>query len=262
MLESNSKILIDSHTHLDQYSKNDLSELLSRAKSHNIERIIVAGINIHSSQQIMDMINTYPNFLYAGVGIHPMEIQDSMNVNDLQDIEKLVNTPNVVCISEIGLDYEVATATQDLQKTFFRNQLQIAQDHKKTVVFHNRGAGLDPIKIIDEEVNNGVNVVAHYFQGTKGYAYSCLDSGMYLSISKTVLRLPELQDLIRYELPLDRIILETDSYPQPFKKNRMAWTEPWQLTLIARKIAELKDLEFEEVCRTTTANSNFLFGWN
>ena len=101
--------------------------------------------------------------------------------------------------------------------------------------------------------------MAHYFQGPVDYARQCLDQDFYLSLAKPLLRLPELQDLVRDVVPLDRIVMETDSYPQRFKKKRSNWTEPWHLVHVAEKVAELKSVTIEEVATAASTNVERIF---
>ncbi|MBI4236299.1 MAG: TatD family hydrolase, partial [Chloroflexi bacterium] len=140
------------------------------------------------------------------------------------------------------------------QEQSFRAQIGLAVERGLPIVFHNREAGLEPLRILREEGGTRVGLVAHYFQGPRDYAFACLDMGVYLSLAKPLLRLADLQDLVRDALPLDRIVLETDSYPQPWKRRRSSWTEPAYLLQIAAKVADLKGLSLEEVAAVTTAN--------
>ena len=88
----------------------------------------------------------------------------------------------------------------------------------------------------------------------------CLNNGFYISLAKTLLRMPELQDLVKTQIPLENIVLETDSYPQPFKKKRSSWTEPWEIEKVATKIADLKGIDVKEVEYITNRNANKIFG--
>ena len=88
----------------------------------------------------------------------------------------------------------------------------------------------------------------------------CLNNGFYISLAKTLLRMPELQDLVKTQIPLENIVLETDSYPQPFKKKRSSWTEPWEIEKVATKIADLKGIDVKEGEYITNRNANKIFG--
>ena len=198
--------------------------------------------------------------IFAGVGVHPMDITGPLSDSDISRLRELASQSGVVCISEIGLDWMDGRPDRTVQEQAFRAQLRLAVELSLPVIFHNRDAGLEPLRIIEEEINGAVPAVAHYFQGPRDYALACLDQGVYLSLAKPLLRLPELQEIIARDAPLDRIVLETDSYPQPFKKNRDKWTEPRDLPLVASKIAELKKIPPEKVAATTTATLQRILG--
>jgi TatD DNase family protein len=179
---------------------------------------------------------------------------------DVERLRELATGPEVVCISEVGLDHQSGMPDRTVQDRGFRLQLQIAVDTNLPVIFHNRDAGMEPLRILDEELQGRTKIVAHYFQGPVDYAEACLDRGIYLSLAKPLLRLPKLQDLVRDLVPLDRIVLETDAFPQPFKRKRSNWTEPWQVTQVAEKVAELKSVSVEQVAAITSANLARILG--
>ena len=260
MLKDKNLHLIDCHTHLDQYSNSDIKEIIERCRIKGVQSIVSAGVNLNSSKKNQSLALEYPNYVWAGVGIHPMEIDSTIDHHQLDSVRNLAENKETVCISEIGLDYESSSAKKSLQKEIFSQQIQIACEVNKPIVYHNRGASTDPIEILNHDSNGNIDIVAHYFQGTASYTHMCLDNGFYLSLAKTLLRMPELQDLVKTEIPLENIVLETDSYPQPFKKKRSSWTEPWEIEKVAKKIADLKGLDVKEVEYITNRNANKIFG--
>ncbi|MDA1095776.1 MAG: TatD family hydrolase [Chloroflexi bacterium] len=247
-------MMIDAHTHLDQYDPDQLPGILERARRAGVGGIIVAGVTLSSSADCINLARAHPGFLWAGIGIHPMDIHEDMDANHEAELRRLASDPRVVCMSEIGLDFSPGMPDRVIQENVFRTQLRIASDLGLSVIFHNREAGLEPLRMIREELRPEHAIVAHYFQGPRDYMKACLDLGIYLSLAKPLLRLGDLQELVRTEIPLDRIVLETDSFPQPFKKNRANWTEPWHLGQVAAKVAELKGLDLDQVVERTTAN--------
>ena len=204
MLKDENLQLIDCHTHLDQYSDSDIKEIIDRCKIKGVQNIVSAGVNLSSSQKNQSLALKYPNYIWAGVGIHPMEIDSDTDQLQLDELRKLADNRETVCISEIGLDYESSSANKSLQKRFFSQQIQIACEVNKPIIFHNRGASTDPIEILNSESNGKIDIVAHYFQGTSSYTYMCLNNGFYISLAKTLLRMPKLQDLVKTEIPLER----------------------------------------------------------
>ena len=118
---------------------------------------------------------------------------------------------------------------------------------------HSREADDDTLRLLNEEGASEVGGAWHYFQGDLRLAEQVLSLGFYISLAKPLLRIPELQAAVE-QLPLSRIVIETDSYPQPFKKNPIRRTEPWHLPQVAERLAELQRTDVETVAATTTAN--------
>lgn len=260
LTEHPSPPLIDSHTHIDQYDADELSGVLGRARAAGVGAIIAAGVTVASSERCVQLSQEHEGTVWAGVGVHPMDITRPLSDADMSRLQELASQPGVVCISEVGLDWMDGRPDRAIQEQAFRAQLRLAVELGLPVIFHNRDAGLEPLRILKEEVGGRVPTVAHYFQGPPDYALACLDQGVYLSLAKPLLRLPELHEIIAKDAPLDRIILETDSYPQPFKRNRDKWTEPRDLPQVAAKVAELKKIPPEKVAATTTATLQRILG--
>jgi TatD DNase family protein len=246
--------LVDAHTHIDQHDPSELPGILDRATAAGVAGVIVAGVTIASSERCVQLAEEHAGYLWAGVGVHPMEVKWPLSDAEIDRLRELAQRSGVVCISEVGLDRLPDMPDHAAQEQAFRAQLRIAAELGLPVIYHNREAGLRPLEIMREEVGGRVPLVAHYFQGPRDYAFACLNQGVYLSLAKPLLRLPDLQEVVRRDVPLDRIVLETDSYPQPFKKRRQSWTEPSHLPQVAAKVAELKDISLEEVVAQTGKN--------
>ncbi len=135
----------------------------------------------------------------------------------------------------------------------FREQIRLARELRLPIVFHSREAHDEVLRVLREERAYEVGGAMHYFQGDMDTAQAAIDLGFYISLAKPLLRLPHLQ-AVAAELPLDRIVLETDSAPQPFKAKRENWTEPRHLNDIAQKLAQLRGIDAEEIRRITTDN--------
>ena len=137
--------------------------------------------------------------------------------------------------------------------------MRLARDLRLPVIFHSRGLPNVPethrevLRVLREERGWEVGGAMHYFQGDAAVAAECLDLGFHVSLAKPLLRLPHLQEVAAV-LPLDGIVLETDSYPQPFKGKRERWTEPKDVREVAAKLAELKGTTLEEVAAATCDN--------
>ncbi len=251
---------IDSHTHIDQHDADEWPDIVARAQEAGVDGIITAGVTIESSERCVQLAEQFPGAVWAGVGVHPMDISGPLSDSEIGRLRELASHERVVCISEIGLDWEPGRPDRGAQEQAFRAQLRLAGEFNLPVIFHNREAGLEPLRIIREELGDKVPTVAHYFQGPLDYAFACMDQGIYLSLAKPLLRLPELQEIIANHAPLESIVLETDSYPQPYKKNRNNWTEPRDVPMVAAKVAELKGVPVEEVAQVTTATIQGVLG--
>lgn len=251
---------IDSHTHIDQHDADEWPDIVARAREAGVEGIIAAGVTIESSERCVQLAEQFPGVVWAGVGVHPMDIFGPLPDSKIGQLRELASHERVVCISETGLDWEPGRPDREAQEQAFRAQLRLAVELNLPVIFHNREAGMEPLRIIREEVGDRVPTVAHYFQGPLDYAFACMNQGIYLSLAKPLLRLPELQEIIANHAPLESIVLETDSYPQPYKKNRNNWTEPRDVPMVAAKVAELKGVLIEEVAETTTATIQGVLG--
>ena len=246
-------ILNDSHTHLDEYPSAEIPEILDRAREAGVDLIVCAGTTVASSRACVGLAGGYDIFV-AGVGIHPMEARDPIDENVYASLRSLAaGNPDVVCISEVGLDYLPESPPRNVQDQVFRAQIRLARELKLPVIFHSRESHPEVLRTLREEHASEVGGVLHYFQADAATAMEAIDSGFYISLARPLLRLPELQDVAR-DIPLESIVLETDAAPQPFKKHRRNWTEPRHVRDVAEKLAELKGITVEEVAQVTTAN--------
>ena len=249
-------LLADSHTHLDEYDPAEIPDILERAKQAGVGTIVCAGTTIGSSTACIELAGQY-DLLYAGVGIHPMQVAgpvDEAVYGTLQDLAAA--NAKVVCISEIGLDFLPESPDRELQCQAFREQIRLARDLGLPIIFHSRESHPEVLRTLKEEKGNEVGGVMHYFQADEATAREAIESGFFISLARPLLRLPELQQVAR-KLPLEHIVLETDAAPQPFKKYRHNWTEPRHVREVAEKLAELKGIgpdEIDGMTETTTGN--------
>jgi TatD DNase family protein len=256
---SDKYILGDAHTHLDQYAPDEIPGILERARQSGVGFIICAGTTLDSTRACIQMFQQYDMF-YAGVGIHPMEAHhqiDEATYNQLETLAK--ENPRVVCISEIGLDFLPESPDHEVQYQVFREQIRLARSLKLPIIFHSRESHPEVFRILREENASDVGGAMHYFQGDAVTARAAIDGGFHISLARPLTRLPELQEVAR-GLPLESIVLETDAYPQPFKKYRHNWTEPRHVLEVAQKLAELKGITVEEVAEVTSRNLTGLLG--
>ena len=224
-----------------------------RAADAGVSTVIAAGTTIKDSERAIALATRYPN-VYAGVGIHPSDLPAPITKDGIAALESMASHERVIVMSEIGIDHMPDSPDHEWQEEAFAAQIEIAKRQNLPVVFHVRehlddltrfDARGTALSILAEHDVGGLGGAAHYFQGDYDYARKVLDLGLKISFAKPLLRSKELQEVAR-RVPLENIVLETDSYPQPFKKNRAKWTEPKDARLVGECLAEIKRVELVE----------------
>jgi TatD DNase family protein len=201
----------------------------------------------------VDLASRY-DIVCAGVGLHPMDLREPFTARDREALHEMAtSSPKVVCISETGLDFLPTSPDRLWQDRSLREHIRLARELGKPLDFHAREAYDAILPLLREEKADECGAIWHYFEGGHDKAREALAMGFYLSLAKPLLRLPELQEVAK-GLPLDRLVLETDSYPQPWKKNPLMRTVPAHVAQVAAKVAELKAVTIDEVAAATTAN--------
>ncbi len=258
-------MLCDCHVHLASYDAREVSDVIRRANDAKVSTIITAGVTLETSQRCIDLAGAHAS-VYAGVGIHPMRVRGYLEDIDLEALLRLARSPRVIVWSETGMDYLHNAPLRAWQEQAFREQIRLARRLRLPLVWHSQvsepnmtAQHPETMRILREEHAEDVGGVMHYFQGDEATARMAIDAGSYVSFAKPLLRQPHQWD-IAIRLPLDRIVLETDASPQPYKPNRADWTEPKDVALVARKLADLKRISVEEVAEATTRNLLRLVG--
>ncbi|WP_226660094.1 TatD family hydrolase [Pseudalkalibacillus hwajinpoensis] len=255
-------MLFDTHTHLnvEQFSE-DQQEVIERAQAAGVSKMIVVGFDRETITQAMALVEKY-DFLYAAVGWHPVDAID-MKEEDLEWIEELAGHPKVVAIGEMGLDYHWDKSPHDIQKDVFRKQIALAKRVNLPIIIHNREATRDVIDVLKEENAAEVGGIMHCFAGGVEEANECLDMNFYISLGGPVtFKNAKLPKEVAKEIPIDRLLIETDCpflAPHP---NRGKRNEPAYVKLIAEQIAELKEMDYEDLAKRTSENAMNLFGIN
>lgn len=244
--------LVDGHSHIDQYGEEEQGPLLQRAQLASVGMIISAGTTIASCRGVLLLADSFP-IVRAGIGLHPADLPGWTSDETLAELRQMAKHPKVVEWSETGLDYMPGSPSWDIQHDALRKQVRLAREFGLPLVIHSREAEEDTLRILREEGASEVGGAWHYFQQTRDLAERAMEMGLFISLAKPLLRLEHLQK-VAAGLPLERIVIETDSYPQPFKKHRARWTEPWQLPQVAEKLAELRGVDVERIAEATTAN--------
>jgi TatD DNase family protein len=255
--------MIDTHTHVDMPVYDiDRAEVIQRARDNGLAAFIAVGAHPESGRQTVELAQKY-DFIFASVGIHPHDVKDisEREVDGVyKGLEDLARTPKVVAWGETGLDYYYEHSPRSVQRDHFRRQIQIARRLSLPLIIHSRDAGDDTIAILQEEKAGEIGGVFHCFSGDEDLARKVLDLGFYLSFSGVITfknagpLLPVVKDV-----PLDRILVETDCpylTPTPFRGKR---NEPAHVRYVVDKVAEVKGVPPEEIDRVTTQNAMDLF---
>ena len=249
--------LIDSHAHLTSEEFDDDRLFILRDLSNfNIEAIVNPGVDLNNSRENVRLSHEFANF-YAQVGIHPSDV-DKMGENDLKEIEELAKDEKVVAIGEIGLDYYWTTETKDLQKKVFIGQLDMARRLNLPVVIHNREATEDIMEILSNYKDLKVQI--HCFSTDENTLKTYMDWGFYISLGGVVTYNTGLNEKTAAALvPLDRLMLETDSpylTPEPYRGLR---NDPRKIIEVARKIAEIRGMKLSKLAKWTSKNAREFF---
>lgn len=255
-------MLFDTHVHLNAEQFNeDLEEVISRAKEAGVGKMVVVGFDRPTIERAMELVEHY-DFLYASIGWHPVDAID-MTDEDLVWIEELSSHPKVVALGEMGLDYHWDKSPKEIQKEVFRKQVQLAKKVKLPIVIHNRDATQDIVDILREEGAEEVGGIMHCFSGSPEIAQECVEMNFYISLGGPVtFKNAKKPKEVAKEIPLERLLIETDCPYLAPHPNRGKRNEPAYVKLVAEQIAELKGISLEEIEAVTTANANKLFNIN
>ncbi len=269
-------MFIDTHCHLNFSAfEQDLPDIVRHAEDSGVEQIVVPGAHLDSSGKAVEVAAQFPN-CFAAIGIHPHHATDKdVIVNDelKKQLVKLIKQPKIVAIGEVGMDYFVyqkskyletalSQELKDKQRALFELQLSLAHEHNLPVIFHCREAFGDMWNIIENfitETKWQPRGVFHCFGGGKKDLRKALDHGFYIGIDGNITYNQNLQ-FIAYDVPLEKLLLETDApylTPIPFRGQR---NEPKHIPLIAEYVAKTKNIPADEVETATTRSAQQLFG--
>ncbi len=267
-------MLIDTHAHLDfdQFRRRH-DEVIKRACKAGVKRIINVGTNLQGSRDSLALADKYPEEVYASVGVHP---HDALTADRaaMANLLELGQNEKVVAVGEIGLDYAKDEVDKGTQKKAFIVQIGLAKRLNLPIIIHNRQADEDILEIIRVQAD-GLEGVIHCFSSSWDIAKKFLDLGFYISFTGSITfkdkKKKEPEDQVRgcnahsgilevvKKAPIDKVLVETDCpflAPEP---HRGKVNEPAYVVEVAKKIAEVKGLSFEEVADTTTQNAEKLF---
>lgn len=270
------KYLIDTHAHLDmgcgkcnvkddednesiekQASDKEIEENLTLMKEYGVKKVIIPAVEIGTLDRIVEIASKYEN-VYCMTGIFPSEAKTYTDEIE-EKLVSLAQNKKVVAVGEVGLDYYWDKSFNDIQQKVFRKQIQLANGLNLPLVVHDREAHKDTFDILKEE-NKDSKVLFHCFSGSVEFMKECIKEGWYIAIGgvvtfKNAIKMKE----VAKEVPLDRLVLETDSpylTPVPFrgKPNRPAYVK-----YVAEEIAKIRNMPFDELEDITSTNAEEFF---
>lgn len=255
-------MLIDTHCHLnfDEF-KNDREEIIGRCLANDIW-IINVGADLETSKKAIEIAEKYEKGVYASVALHPHNV--SSEKFDYKKYKELANNKKVVAIGECGLDYafcENNEKTQKLQQKVFIQHLELAKELNKPVIIHSRRLFPEILKLITKNSSLKTRGVLHCYMGRWSYAEEYLKLGFYISFTGLITYARDYDKVIR-NCPLDRILIETDApYLSPLRQaqGKPVRNTPENVKYVAEKIAEIKEISFDQVAEQTTQNAKKLF---
>lgn len=251
-------MIFDTHAHMDDRAfEEDREELLSRLPQEGIALLMNPGCSQASSLAAVELTKRY-DYLYAAVGSHP-DAADEVNEAVLDCYRSLCReNPKVKAIGEIGLDYHYEDIPRDIQQRAFRAQMELAREEKLPVIVHEREAHEDGMNIVAEFPE--VTGVFHCYSGSLEMAKWLIDRGWYIGFGGVLTFKNARKALeVAANIPLERIVLETDCpymAPEPFRGKR---NDPGKLYRVAEKLAQLRGLTAEEVQAVTLENGKKLY---
>ena len=251
-------MLFDTHSHLDADAFDaDREALIASLRSQGLELVMNPGCDLPSSLAAIGLAEKH-DFIYAAVGSHP-DAADLVDEALIDQYRNLCQThPRVKAIGEIGLDYHYEDIPREIQQRAFRLQMELARERNLPVIVHERDAHEDGMKIVTEFPE--VTGVFHCYSGSAEMAKWLVNRGWYIGFTG-VLTFKNARKAVEVasQIPLDRIVLETDCpymAPEPFRGKR---NDPGKLYRMAEKLAEIRGLTVEEIHAITTENGKRLY---
>ncbi|MEO5574051.1 MAG: TatD family hydrolase [Gammaproteobacteria bacterium] len=256
------QLLVDSHCHLDRldltHFTGGLEEVMAQALEHGVGHMLCVSIDLETFPAVLQLAQRFDN-VFASVGVHPNE-RDGENPS-VERLLELAQHARIIAIGETGLDYFRSDGDLDWQRERFRTHIRASKISGKPLIVHSRDAKQDTLRILREEGAEHVGGVMHCFTEDLETAQQAMDLNFYISLSGIVTfsSAKELKK-VAMQLPLDRLLVETDSpylAPVPFRGKA---NQPAYVRHVAQYIAELRGVPFELIAQSTTQNFFDLFG--
>lgn len=252
-------MIFESHAHYDDDAfDEDRDSLLGSMQEQGIEYVVNVGASLRSTASTIELIEKYP-FVYGAAGVHPSETAE-LNEENFAWLKEQCKHPKIVAVGEIGLDYYWDEPDREIQKLWFERQLDLAREVKKPLVIHSRDAAQETMEIVLAKKAHELGGVIHCYSYSAEMAKEYVKLGFYIGIGGVVTfkngkKMKEVVEAI----PIERILLETDSPYLAPEPNRGKRNSSLNLPYIAQKIAEIKNMSYDEVVEITNRNARELF---
>lgn len=252
-------MIFESHAHYDDDAfDEDREELLMSLREHGIDQVVNVGASLASCRITLELMGKYP-FIYGAMGVHPSETAE-LDEENFAWLRQQCTADKVVAVGEIGLDYHWKEPEPHVQKVWFERQLMLARETGLPVIIHSRDAARDTLDMMQALHAGETGGVIHCYSYTKEMAREYLQMDYYFGIGGVITfqNSKKLKEAVEY-IPLDRILLETDSpylAPEPYRGRR---NSSLNLPYVAQAVAEIKGVSYEEVVERTQENAMRLF---
>ena len=252
--------MIDTHTHLylEQF-KDDIDDVISRAKAIGVQRFYLPSINSKYNQSMHDLEKKFPNDVFCMIGLHPCYVDDNFDL-EIDFIKKQIEKHDYKAIGEIGIDLFHEKKYFEQQVIAFEEQIKLAIDYDLPIVIHSRDSFDEIFKVLEKFKSEKLRGIFHCFTGNINQAKRIIDLNFHLGIGGVLtFKNGKISEFLN-EIPISKIVLETDSpylAPSPHRGSR---NESSYLKIIADKLAEVYNLEIDEICKITQQNSIEVFG--
>jgi TatD DNase family protein len=252
-------MLVDTHAHLDfSQFDGDRDRVIHRALEAGVTAIINVGTDLTTSEESVALALRYPS-LHAAVGIHPHDA-GQISKQALDRLATMAGEERTVAIGEVGLDFYRDLSPRDQQREAFRRQIRLAIELNMPLVVHDRDAHAEVLTILREEGGHRVGGVLHCFSGNLNMAWQGIEMGFLIALGGPITYSGEKKLEVAREIPLEKILVETDCpflTPVPHRGER---NEPAYVRIVAERIAQVRGTTCEEVAKATTSNAARLFG--
>jgi TatD DNase family protein len=254
--------MIDSHCHLDHEPlSTNLKEVISRSKAIGINKLLTICTTINSYENILKIVEIDP-IIYGTFGIHPHET-DNDKVSKNEIVKKIKLNKKIIGVGETGLDFHYNNSDKESQLMSFKKHIEASIELNIPLIIHSRNAESETYNVLHEFIKDNLKILMHCFTGSSDFSKKMLSLGAYISLSGIITfnKSKELQKTAS-SIPIDRLLIETDSpYLAPIPKRGSA-NEPSFIKYIAMKLAEIKQISYDDLLVHTSNNFNKLFSLN